>query len=152
MEDRCSGHVRVAVFVGVGGGGEIDQARRGRGLVDVNDEGDFVEGNGSGGQGCAPKSPHKGSQSPQFTERLEENGAKLTAFADPDPLEVVLEDDRVLPVVHLRVGQDALIFRLEVLADEFPQDVEPETACWRESDFDCGPGTQVDSPSVCSGR
>lgn len=51
MEDRCSGHVRVAVFVGVGGGGEIDQARRGRGLVDVNDEGDFVEGDGSRGQG-----------------------------------------------------------------------------------------------------
>lgn len=63
---------------------------------------------------------------------------KLTAFSDPDPLEVVLQDDRVLPVVHLRMGQDALVFRLEVLANEFPQDVEPETTCWRESDFDYG--------------
>lgn len=59
MEDRRGGHVRVAVFVGVGGGGELGQARRGRGLVDVDDEGDFVERDGSGGQGCVRKSPEK---------------------------------------------------------------------------------------------
>lgn len=77
----------------------------------------------------------------QSLQSRNEEMTGLTAFADPDPLEVVLEDDRVLPVVHLRVGQDALVLRLEVLADKFPQDVEPETACWRESDFDLTVGT-----------
>lgn len=90
----------------------------------------------------------KGGQSPEVTERFR-RWPKLTAFPDPDPLEVVLEHDRVLPVVHLRVGQDALVLRLEVLADEFPQDVEPETTCWRESDFDCGgPGGEAVRLSV----